>query len=131
MECEEAYFKVKLRSVSGSSVEFLDLIISVENGRLFSRPTLDKDPRPLCVHSAHSQKVHRAWPEAVARRAYDLGGLQAVHKLVEKYKQVNTHPATLNMFNSISFDSRPREKQANSKIACILGIIRLFKELCQ
>ena len=90
-----SYFNMKVRKISKSEVDFLDLSVYLVGGHLSCMPSLAKEPRPLCVHSAHPKRVHMSWPRSVANRALTLGGVAAHEKLVANYVAANTHPSTI------------------------------------
>jgi len=94
------YFKAKVREISSTQVEFLDLTILNVGGRLQATPTLTKRPLPLCVHSCHRAKVHKAWPRALIQRAFRLGDLSAARRVIDNYKAANAHPATLSLMTA-------------------------------
>ena len=92
-----SYFTILIAAVSRSSVEFLDLTITIEGGKLRVDPTLNKIPTPLCPTSAHEPSVHRSWPKAVAQRVQELSQDPATSlaKLRSNSVKANVHPWTL------------------------------------
>jgi len=97
-----AYFKLLADQVSGSSVQYLDLTISIVSSAFVTQPTLEKTPTPLCPTSCHTPGIHSAWPPAVANRVSMLADdPPAAHeKLKRSYVRANAHPSTVALLSA-------------------------------
>ena len=106
-------------------------MITVVDGHLRAKPSLNKLPLPLCPSFRHSSHVHRAWPAAMARRIFDLsdGDPVALQKLVDNYTTAIAHPSTLEAMKMWRPDAKHVKRIVCDlpKVACTLRYHPVFK----
>ena len=117
-----SYFKLIPSDVSSTSLSYLDVTVSAVDGFLKVQPTLAKIPCPLPWSSCHRVSVHRSWPQAVAKRTFNLADdkAAAADRLVQVYKIANADPRTISLLRYTHGQPvRPKHLPGNT-IACVL-----------
>lgn len=81
------YFKLIGKEVSRSRVQFLDIDVAIEHGRMTCQPSLRKVPVLLSVASCHPMHIHRNWPISMRKRVLQMSSRpdEAVGHVVYKY----------------------------------------------
>jgi len=123
------YFEAKTGHVSQTTVDILDLSVTITNNRLVVKPLLAKLPIPLCPCSGHAPHVHRSWPIAVRERVLKLscGDQNCVSKLLNNYRVVGTHPFTVQLLAS---GARVKKSvvQSSNIVTCTVRYHPIFRD---
>jgi hypothetical protein len=116
------HFKFFYSSVSGASVEFLDLDASLNKIVVNIRPSLSKTPSPLHTDSAHAPHVHNAWPRSLVKRIGLLAhpaSQPAKDELIRVYEAGNANSYTIQIMSRQSpYPYSPRITDNGKTIAC-------------
>ena len=72
-------FKLQVEEVSGSSIRYLDLLLTKTGTRFVARPAFKTTSlaRPLDPTSAHPKFVHCSWPVGMVKRIFPLCSREA------------------------------------------------------
>ena len=72
-------FKLQVEEVSGSSIRYLDLLLTKTRTRFVARPAFKTTSlaRPLDPTSAHPKFVHCSWPVGMVKRIFPLCSREA------------------------------------------------------
>ena len=127
------YFRYKVRDISSTCVQNLDMTIKVESSALLIYPTLDKLPLPLAVESAHPMHVHSAWPGAVRNRTIGLSDMPStsLEQLTTIYELAGSSPYTVDRLRASPL-LRPRVLDSSpilSKVCCILRYHPVYQQV--
>jgi hypothetical protein len=90
MRSKSRYYKLVVAGISGRAMQYLNLEITIENGRYLFKPWTKPTAllRPLGDDSSHHPSIHVRWPVSVVRSLYGLSSniqdAMAAHALVVK-----------------------------------------------